>query len=189
MLKYTGTVMALSLLAMSGANPANASVDVAPASKQPVSVTFGRVWIAVVDQNGGSIPGASVRLFDLEAARLAPWIGYTNSAGRYSAALPIPTKYRVEVSWNGLKATQEFITSAKGLVITLPTACYANCDNSTVAPILNVADYICFINKFEAGDSYANCDGSTTPPVLNVNDLVCFLNRLSASCGAKPATD
>src|SRR5437773_2686222 len=27
-------------------------------------------------------------------------------------------------------------------------SCYANCDGSTVAPILNVNDFTCFLNKF-----------------------------------------
>jgi hypothetical protein len=63
-----------------------------------------------------------------------------------------------------------------------PPPCYANCDASTVQPCLNTNDFICFLNKFSAGDSYANCDGSTTPPVLNTNDFICFLNRFAASC-------
>jgi len=60
--------------------------------------------------------------------------------------------------------------------------CYANCDGSTVPPILNVSDFTCFLNKFAAGDSYANCDGSTTPPILNVNDFICFQTRFAAGC-------
>ncbi|MBL9031791.1 MAG: hypothetical protein JNM80_08795 [Phycisphaerae bacterium] len=60
--------------------------------------------------------------------------------------------------------------------------CYANCDNSAVAPVLNVNDFVCFQNKFSAGDPYANCDASTTPPILNVNDFTCFLNKFAAGC-------
>jgi uncharacterized membrane protein len=66
------------------------------------------------------------------------------------------------------------------LVDTAP--CYANCDGSTTAPTLNVLDFVCFLNKFAAGDTYANCDGSTTPPVLNVLDFSCFLNAFAAGC-------
>ncbi len=62
-------------------------------------------------------------------------------------------------------------------------SCYANCDASTAAPVLNVNDFNCFLNRFAGGDSYANCDASTTPPVLNVLDFVCFLNRFAAGCG------
>jgi hypothetical protein len=65
-----------------------------------------------------------------------------------------------------------------------PQACYANCDASTTAPVLNVLDFNCFLNRFSAGASYANCDASTTAPVLNVLDFNCFLNRFTAGCTA-----
>jgi YVTN family beta-propeller protein len=61
-------------------------------------------------------------------------------------------------------------------------ACYANCDGSHAAPILNVSDFTCFLQKFAAGDPYANCDGSTAPPVLNVADFTCFLQKFAAGC-------
>jgi hypothetical protein len=62
------------------------------------------------------------------------------------------------------------------------SACYANCDASTVPPVLNVNDFVCFQTRFAASDAYANCDGSTMPPVLNVNDFICFLTRFAAGC-------
>jgi hypothetical protein len=70
-------------------------------------------------------------------------------------------------------------------------ACYANCDGSTVAPILNVEDFTCFINEFASAQSlppaqqvnhYANCDGSTIAPVLNVEDFTCFVNAFAQGC-------
>jgi hypothetical protein len=63
-----------------------------------------------------------------------------------------------------------------------PAPCYANCDGSTVPPVLNVGDFTCFLQRFAAGESYANCDGSTVPPVLNVGDFTCFLQRFAAGC-------
>jgi hypothetical protein len=63
-----------------------------------------------------------------------------------------------------------------------PLPCYANCDGSTTDPVLNVADFSCFISKFAAGDPYANCDGSTTEPILNVADFSCFLGQFAAGC-------
>jgi hypothetical protein len=60
--------------------------------------------------------------------------------------------------------------------------CYANCDGSTVNPVLNVADFSCFLSKFAAGDTYANCDGSTSQPTLNVADFTCFLTKFAAGC-------
>jgi hypothetical protein len=70
--------------------------------------------------------------------------------------------------------------------------CYANCDGSTVEPILNVEDFTCFIGEFAAAqlmpheqqlNHYANCDGSTTPPVLNVEDFTCFISEFALGCG------
>ncbi|QYU66986.1 hypothetical protein J4558_18795 [Leptolyngbya sp. 15MV] len=60
--------------------------------------------------------------------------------------------------------------------------CYANCDGSTGTPQLTPADFVCFLNKFRAGDPYANCDGSTGTPALTPADFVCFLNKFRAGC-------
>jgi hypothetical protein len=69
--------------------------------------------------------------------------------------------------------------------------CYANCDGSTVQPVLNVDDFTCFVNAFAQAQSlpaaqqvtaYANCDGSTVTPVLNVDDFTCFINRYAQGC-------
>ncbi|MEX2218685.1 MAG: PQQ-dependent sugar dehydrogenase [Phycisphaerales bacterium] len=67
-------------------------------------------------------------------------------------------------------------------VLTVNGACYANCDGSTQAPVLNVADFGCFLTRYAAGEAYANCDGSTQAPVLNVADFGCFLTRYAAGC-------
>jgi hypothetical protein len=71
-----------------------------------------------------------------------------------------------------------------GLILTAEygLACYANCDGSTVAPILTANDFQCFLNRFASGDALANCDGSTTVPVLTANDFQCFLNSFAAGC-------
>jgi hypothetical protein len=69
-----------------------------------------------------------------------------------------------------------------GIIPVVFPTCYANCDGSTVAPVLNANDFECFLNRFAAGDSFANCDGSSTPPTLNANDFECFLNAYAAGC-------
>jgi|SoiMethySBSTD1v2_1073268.scaffolds.fasta_scaffold1104565_1 hypothetical protein len=60
-----------------------------------------------------------------------------------------------------------------------PVACYPDCDGSAA---LNVNDFLCFMNAFAAADLYANCDSSSVVPILNANDFVCFLNRYAAGC-------
>jgi glucose/arabinose dehydrogenase len=76
-------------------------------------------------------------------------------------------------------------------IFRIVSRCWANCDGSTIAPILNVEDFTCFINEFAAAQAlphdeqlnhYANCDSSTTAPVLNVEDFSCFINRFAAGC-------
>jgi len=76
----------------------------------------------------------------------------------------------------------DFIDGPFGATITV--GCYANCDNSTTPPILNVQDFACFLNRFAAGEPWANCNRSVNPPpILNVQDFVCFLNLFAAGCG------
>jgi len=74
------------------------------------------------------------------------------------------------------------ITLLGSCFVSTGPACYPNCDGSSVPPILNVSDFICFQTKYAAGDPYANCDGSTTPPVLNVSDFICFQTKYAAGC-------
>ncbi len=65
---------------------------------------------------------------------------------------------------------------------TLTVGCYANCDGSTSAPVLNVGDFTCFLQRYAGNDPYANCDGSTAAPVLNVADFTCFLQAYAGGC-------
>jgi hypothetical protein len=60
--------------------------------------------------------------------------------------------------------------------------CYADCNCGGPPPMLNVADFTCFLLRFVSGDPYANCDQSTTQPVLNVADFTCFLQQFAAGC-------
>jgi hypothetical protein len=69
--------------------------------------------------------------------------------------------------------------------------CYANCNGSTLAPVLNVDDFSCFISEYSAAmqlpvslriSHYANCNRSTKPPVLTVDDFVCFMTTFVAGC-------
>ena len=62
------------------------------------------------------------------------------------------------------------------------TPCYANCDESTVAPVLTPNDFQCFLNLFATSDQRANCDASLGFPQLTANDFSCFLNRYAAGC-------
>ena len=75
------------------------------------------------------------------------------------------------------------LTSRNGALLwSRPVPCYANWEGSTQTPVLNVADFYCFLTRYASGDPHANCDNSTQPPVLNVQDFGCFLTRFAAGC-------
>ncbi|MFN0130974.1 MAG: hypothetical protein ACKVW3_00325 [Phycisphaerales bacterium] len=79
---------------------------------------------------------------------------------------------------------QESTFQVKGTIQGGGPTCYANFDNSTIVPFLNVNDFVAFNNAFAAGLTTANCDLSTIVPVLNVNDFICFNNLFAAGCSA-----
>jgi len=92
-------------------------------------------------------------------------------------------RYFVEnAGLNGINSNFIGVDTLEYTAATGPAPCYANCDGSSIAPILNVADFICFQTSYAAGSSYANCDGSTVAPVLNVADFICFQTKYAAGC-------
>lgn len=57
--------------------------------------------------------------------------------------------------------------------------CYADFNDDGQ---VNIDDIMAFINAYAAGDPRANCDMSTVPPVLNIDDFLCMLNALAREC-------
>ena len=102
--------------------------------------------------------------------------GGTSSGGGFSLTATIGQPDAGDCAGGAFALGGGFWGAAAGV------ACYPNCDGSTTAPVLNVLDFACFLNRFAAGDTYANCDHSTTPPTLNVLDFACFLNAFAAGC-------
>jgi len=149
--------------------------------------------LQVFDPDGpGPLPplliagGAFTQAGSTPASGIAAWNGTS-----WSALGPgTDGRVRALAVWNNqLVVAGEFYT-AGGLVSPglafwgcpqQPT-CYANCDQSTVSPILNINDFVCFLQAFAALNPWANCDASLTPPALNVDDFVCFIQRYAAGC-------
>lgn len=132
-----------------------ASLAVVPAGNPPYTFLWQRNGIPLV--NGGNINGVTTPVLTFTPAMMA-------DSGTYDVV----------------------VGNMCGTVLSNPAVltviCYPNCDNSTLAPILNVNDFLCFMNQYAAGASYANCDNSTIPPVLNVNDFQCFINEYAIGC-------
>ncbi len=61
--------------------------------------------------------------------------------------------------------------------------CYPDCDTTTGVGVLDIFDFLCFGNRFSAGDPYAcDCDTSTGLGVCDIFDFLCFGNAFNAGC-------
>jgi hypothetical protein len=117
-----------------------------------------------------------------------PRLGYTGTWWFGGGGQPVPGQPGAFLPYSSF--FMQLFGDATGPCPTI-SACYANCDESTAQPILNVDDFTCFVNAFAAASalpyeqqvvSYGNCDGSTVAPVLNVDDFTCFINAFAAGC-------
>ncbi len=173
-----------------------------------ISAWNGRSWFALPALSGAADAVHLTTLASVSDDGVAPPVLY--ASGEFTVAGGVAAAHLARwdgTSWaaigDGLDAPARAITrfysalalggdflSAGGLtswflaplVPACAPVCEPNCDASTAPPLLNVNDFVCYLNRFAAGDPYANCDGSTTPPVLNILDFTCFLNRFAAGC-------
>jgi probable HAF family extracellular repeat protein len=60
-----------------------------------------------------------------------------------------------------------------------PIPCYADCDGNGT---LDLFDFLCFVNEFNAGDASADCEPCDQPGVLDLFDFLCFVNKFNAGC-------
>ena len=61
--------------------------------------------------------------------------------------------------------------------------CYADCDQSTGAGVLDLFDFLCFQNSFVNSEPYAcDCDTSTGAGVCDLFDFLCFQDAFVAGC-------
>jgi hypothetical protein len=166
---------------------------------------FGFNWAAIRYTGGENLEGGVFSLIVDGVALATQAAGGTSSTlwhrGRIDQQFVAATTGVHQV---GVRITRPFTVSAGGAVAlslrqivgnftpsSSGAACYANCDGSTVEPILNVDDFTCFINQYASAQSlpheqqvthYSNCDGSTIAPVLNVDDFTCFINQYAQGC-------
>jgi hypothetical protein len=168
----------------------------------PDSIEYGAYSLLPVDEDG---PGAATPVLyvgglfsvagGVPAKSIARWSPASASWSSLGAGIYNPVLIAIvnDLAWidrgpiAGLFAAGKFSRAGNLISSNIAhwacgTRCYNNCDASTVSPILNVNDFICFMNSYAAGQAYANCDQSTVPPVLNVNDFACFMNRYAAGC-------
>jgi hypothetical protein len=106
----------------------------------------------------------------------------------FSAAAPLGNLFAARIDWPSSRLRGYIWGENIGWINLadpdhfIGLGCYANCDGSSAAPILNVNDFTCFMNHYAAANAYANCDGSTVPPIVNVLDFVCFQTKFAVGC-------
>jgi hypothetical protein len=61
-------------------------------------------------------------------------------------------------------------------VIEVIDACYADCD---LSESLDLFDFLCYVNAFNAANPAADCDESGS---LDVFDFLCYVNEFAAGC-------
>ena len=140
------------------------------------SIVLGSCYFNTTGSSRAFLWRQDLGMVDLNDYALAHGVNLGNWTLGSATGISADNQVIVGTGWNG--------PNIEGFMIRLggDPPCYPNCDGSTTAPVLDVLDFNCFMNRFFAGDTYANCDGSTSPPVLNVLDFNCFLNRFIAGC-------
>jgi hypothetical protein len=117
--------------------------------------------------------------------------GATAPSTYADANLTLFSEHVRTLPWAGSINTPRVLSGAIHYLVAGGTSCYANCDGSTVEPVLNIDDFTCFINEYANAQglpheqqvtAYANCDGSTTAPALNIEDFTCFINSYALGC-------
>jgi len=150
-----------------------------------------------------SVSGSGSKYWWNSSSTIPPFRPFTSAPGWASigATMPADPQFRVQnmtgltleawlvearkqskQNWRVEYTAAHFNDRVRQRVGMSGAACYANCDGSTVPPVLNVNDYVCFLGKFAAQDPAANCDGSTGTPLLTAGDLQCFLNAFASGC-------
>ena len=111
--------------------------------------------------------------------------GSNASFGRYHA-FPPQGNYTIEFSAVGYKPQTHAVSIGAAPVVlnvVLESVCYADCDQSTGAGVLDLIDFICFGNSFVKGEPYAcDCDTSTGPGVCDLLDFICFQSAFVSGC-------
>jgi len=151
----------------------------------------GATWQNISGAGPGALPEIAVSAISLHPAGGRLFAGTdvglfasSNDGATWAPAAPELGPVEIaELVWRN-STTLMVVTHGRGIYLGVPAApvCYANCDGSTVAPVLNINDFICFQTRFAAGDPYANCDNSTVAPILNVNDFICFQTNYAQGC-------
>lgn len=90
-----------------------------------------------------------------------------------------------EMRFSTLAGTAGGATAANFTIATLgcPASCYADCDTSSGAGVLDIFDFLCFQDSFTQSEPYAcDCDTSSGTGVCDIFDFLCFQDAFVNGC-------
>jgi hypothetical protein len=142
-----------------------------------------------VSSAGSAVVGYSDTFFGLRAIIWTPTAGMKDvrelltGYGVDTTGWTLLNAYGVSSSGLVMAGTGSSAAGQRGWIAKLPVLpCYANCDGSTIQPVLNVNDMLCFVDQFMKGNTAANRDGSTSAPVLSIGDFLCYQVKYTQGC-------
>jgi hypothetical protein len=148
---------------------------------------FGPPPRTVNNAHGGrfdmQVNGASIALANIGIIVPNTWFG-----GHLSGNFTPPSSGIYSV---GVRITRDFAPSPETIPLHQRVdnfqpgepPCYPDCDTSTGVGVLDIFDFLCFQNRYDAGAPYAcDCDTSTGVGVCDIFDFLCFQNAYEAGC-------
>lgn len=153
--------------------PSDGIINVSGAIWLARNIGRGNHWRLIY--NGTIVTGGTV--FDGDPYSRANPMGLEQGSGGMQVLSNVPAYAGKSVVLELERTTSAGEFTGINLTIELmPGSCYADCDHSMV---LNLFDFLCFVNEFNAGGAYADCDGSGT---LDLFDFLCFVNEFNGGC-------
>ena len=99
-----------------------------------------------------------------------------------SGLVPVAAAFpNIEISIDAAPVCREITVSV--VAGESPLNCYADCDRSTGAGVLDIFDFLCFQNAFVSQREYAcDCDTSSGHGVCDLFDFLCFQGAFVGGC-------
>lgn len=167
---------------------------------RPDATRTGVEFVPAALPAGGSARGRMiVTLRDIEGGPAPVNAAITVTHGKQSAGLATVGAvralgggvYEVDLTSGPTRGIDSFVVriddGVRPVVLmpepTLEHTCPADCDHSTGIGSLDIFDFLCFQNAYDAREPYAcDCDKTTGPRNCDVFDFLCFQNGYAAGC-------
>jgi len=136
----------------------------------------------LIPSQGGAHSGSDHRPFELAGYPACLFIEDWGNPNYHSPRDSVDTPNYIDYAYAARMARSitGFLVDSAGVQVSL---CYADCETSTGAGVLDIFDFLCFQNAFVAADPYAcDCDIGTGLGVCDLFDFLCFQEAFVSGC-------